>query len=177
MKTRVASAGLLNLHYFMRATFLRHKNEWLIIVDDNNFFFADCDKIQALSRISLLAVKIHFRCIVKFHLEFDTFLRWLTKIFPFDGFTLKKFLRRFSLSEKLVRSSLRSNYELNFWLMVEKWSGLLKKRFLEPLCGFSTNFGGRCFFFLSGHQFPFILFCSLSCLDEIAFHDNTKFEF
>lgn len=154
MKTRVASAGLLNLHYFKRATFLRHKNEWLIIVDDNNFLCWSRQDPGAFAYFTLRC-RISFSVDRKVPLGIRHFLRWLKKIFPFrwlhpeDDFSLpegKKLVRRFwdRITNRILIDGGR--IKRGYWREEDF--------FWEPLCGFSANFGGRCFFFSWGHQFP-----------------------
>lgn len=96
MKTRVASVVLrLDLHYFIRSDTLRHKYEWLIIVDGSNF--ARCSRWQASGSFTdfivgslafYVSLEDDFRLA---RAQLDTFRRWLLLLFPFDGFVNSDF--------------------------------------------------------------------------------------
>ena len=149
----------------MRATFLRHKYEWLTAT----IFCADRDKIQALSCISRCAVPRCFWCIVKFHSEFDTFFYGGLQIFSLSMVSPSDFFKTLFTPRKTGSSFLRSNYELNFWLMVD-WSGPLKERRLygTTLRVLSELWWSVFFFFMWGHQFPFSFFFVMSGWDRIS---------
>lgn len=177
-KTVRPSVGLLNLHYFMHQTFLRHNCEWLTTVDGSNLHFwhnpvASRCVLQSMSEkfsdfvVSCEYRKVHWMNFVKY-LQFDTLGGFFFRRPDFDGFSCRS-------SRNCFVSPLfaRSNFELSILIDGGRNKAGLEEILLkvEPFAGFPSSLWWSRFFLNN----PSVVHCFMSCLDAIAFHLKLEF--